>query len=153
MNANERELLEGLRALAAEDPRQAPPRVEQRLLSEFRRRSRLRRARAWWSGAGLGAVAAAIAVLLWIGPFQPTATKASQDAVASIDEAAAGFYPLPDADALPPVENALVVRVEMPLASLQMFGVPIDGARAAERVEAEVLLGQDGLARGVRLVP
>jgi hypothetical protein len=68
------------------------------------------------------------------------------------DEATAGFYPLPDAEALPPVESAMVVRVQMPMASLELIGFPINQDRASDRVEAEVLLGQDGLARGVRLV-
>ena len=46
----------------------------------------------------------------------------------------------------------MVVRVQMPMASLELIGYPISQDRASEPVEAEVLLGQDGLARGVRLV-
>jgi hypothetical protein len=42
--------------------------------------------------------------------------------------------------------------VQMPMASLELIGFPINRDRASDRVEAEVLLGQDGLARGVRLV-
>ena len=62
------------------------------------------------------------------------------------------FYALPDSDALPPLENATVVRVQLPLSSLRLIGFPINEDRAAERIQADVLLGQDGLARGVRLV-
>jgi hypothetical protein len=152
MNADERDLLEGLRALSSDGPRQAPANVEDRLLTEFRRRSRLRRARVWISAASVGAVAATIAVLLWIGPLVPRHAASSADAPASTEETTAGFYPLPDAEALPPVESAMVVRVQMPMASLAMIGFPINQDRASDRVEAEVLLGQDGLARGVRLV-
>ena len=39
MNDNELKLLEGLRGLAAEGPRQAPALVEERLVGELRRRS------------------------------------------------------------------------------------------------------------------
>jgi hypothetical protein len=152
MNADERDLLEGLQELAAEGPRQAPVHMEQRLLSEFRKRSRRRRARAWMSAASLGAIAAAIAVLLWIGPLRPEHPVLSQDAAAWADETTAGFYPLPDADGLPPVESAMVVRVQLPVASLELIGFPVNQDRDSDPVEAEVLLGQDGLARGVRLV-
>ena len=151
MNADERDLLEGLRALSSDGPRQAPANVEDRLLTEFRRRSRLRRARVWISAASVGAVAATIAVLLWIGPLAPKHAASPADAPALAEETA-GFYPLPDAEALPPVESAMVVRVQMPMASLELIGFPINQDRASDRVEAEVLLGQDGLARGVRLV-
>jgi hypothetical protein len=151
MNADERELLEGLHAIAADGPRQAPLQVEQQLLAEFRRLSRRRRARAWISAASVGAIAATIAVLVWIGPLAPKPAAPQPDATVA-DETAASFYPLPDADALPPVESAMVVRVQLPMASLELIGFPINQDRAADRVEAEVLLGQDGLARGVRLV-
>lgn len=151
MNADERELLEGLHALAADGPRQAPLQVEQQLLAEFRGLSRRRRARAWISAASVGAIAATIAVLVWIGPLAPKPAAPQPDATVA-DETAASFYPLPDADALPPVESAMVVRVQLPMASLELIGFPINQDRAADRVEAEVLLGQDGLARGVRLV-
>jgi hypothetical protein len=152
MNADERELLEGLHAIAADGPCQAPPNIEARLLAEFRKRSRLRRARIWMSAASIGAVAAAIAVLVWIGPRAPKPEVVQQDATVLADETAGDFYPLPDADGLPPIESAMVVRVQMPMASLELIGFPISEDRAGGPVEAEVLLGQDGLARGVRLV-
>jgi hypothetical protein len=125
--------------------------LEEKLLTEFRRRSRLRRMRSWTSTAGVGALAAALAVLAWIGPAASRHTAPLLDAAVA-DDAAAGFYALPDADSLPPVESGLVVRVQMPMASLQLIGFPINPDRASERVEADLLLGQDGLARGVRLV-
>src|SRR5579864_988356 len=110
MNADERELLEGLHALASDGPGQAPVEVETRLLTEFRKRSRLRRSRTWLSAASIGGIAAAIAVLLWFGPLGTKPVVPAPEA-AALSDASAGFYPLPDADALPPVESALVVRV------------------------------------------
>ena len=149
MNMNEPELLEDLRALGSERPCEAPARLEEQLLTEFRRRSRLRRMRTRISAAAVGAIAAALAVLVWIGPQAPKPAVPSEVAALADD---GDFYPLPEADALPPLESALVVRVQLPLASLQLIGFPINEERAADRVEADLLLGQDGLARGVRLV-
>jgi hypothetical protein len=90
--------------------------------------------------------------LVWIGPSASKHAAFQADTTTLGDDTAAGFYQLPDAEALPPVESAMVVRVQLPMASLELIGYPINQDRASERVEAEVLLGQDGLARGVRLV-
>jgi len=149
-----RELLENLRALAMEGPCQAPDRVELYLRAEFRKRGSRRRAKVWSSFAGVAAVAAGIALFAWVHEApKPAATKmlASVPAVAE-DEGDASFYPLPEAEALPAVENAMVVRVQLPVSSLRLMGFPVDEDRADTAVQAELLLGQDGLARGVRLV-
>jgi hypothetical protein len=154
MNENP-ELLEALRALAADGPRQAPRHVEEQLLAQFRRHRR-RRNLATWGPAFSVAVAAGIALLLWIGGARPKpapipAAVAASVAPALEEEADASFYPLPEAEALPAVENAMVVRVQLPVSSLQLMGVPMGEERAGASVEADLLLGQDGLARGVRL--
>jgi hypothetical protein len=166
MNESERQLLEGLKALAAREPQQASPRIEQTLRATFRARAeRKRRVIFGWSAAGLVAMAAAIVVLLLMrvphsrsverpqvlseAPALPVAGV--QNAVVRTDELSGSFYPLPEADELPPVETTLVVRVQLPISSLELMGFPVDVDAGAEPVQAEVLLGQDGLARGVRL--
>lgn len=154
-----RELLESLRALAADGPQAAPDRVERQLRAEFRKRSTRRRVRVWASFSGVAAMAAGIALLVWVReapkPFAE-ALAAQQDTGGSVaveeEEADATFYPLPQAEALPAVENAMVVRVQLPVSSLRLMGFPVDEERADAAVQAELLLGQDGLARGVRLV-
>ena len=151
MISNERELLEGLRAIAADGPRQAPAHVEERLVAEFHRRAARRRMRVWFSAASAGAIAAAMVVLLWVQAAPTRVLPVAQDQ-SMLSEETSGFYPLPEADALPPVENALVVRVQLPMSSLRLIGLTINEDRAGEPIEADVLLGQDGLARGVRLV-
>jgi hypothetical protein len=154
---NERELQEELRALAAAEPREAPARVEQFLMARFRARARERRIALWGSvGAGIAAVAAAVAVLMWLAPFQqaPVAPAEPQARYAVVhgDDDPDSFYPLPVAETLPPLESGMVVRVEMPMSSLRLMGVPVGAETGGEPVQADVLLGQDGLARGVRLI-
>jgi hypothetical protein len=152
-----RELLEDLRALASDGPQGAPDRVERQLCAEFRARNRRRRIRVWSSFAGVAAVAAGIALLLWVRETPKPAGLAMGAAaalaapVAAEEEADASFYPLPQAEALPAVENAMVVRVQLPASSLRLMGFPVDEESADAAVQAELLLGQDGLARGVRL--
>ncbi len=153
MTENERELLEGLRALAADGPREAPGRIEERLKWEFRRQNRHRKLVTWVPALSVAA-AAGIALLLWIrteAPKPAPATVAVHAVAPAVEEENDGFYPLPEAEALPAVETAMVVRVQLPVSSLQLMGVPLDEERADTSVQAEILLGQDGLARGVRL--
>ncbi|HYL39570.1 MAG TPA: hypothetical protein VEV17_26870 [Bryobacteraceae bacterium] len=180
MNENERELLDGLRALDAKEPREPSARVERFLLAQFRARARRRRLTRWGSAAAGIAAAAAIAVAVWVAPRTlrhspstishgaprelpksglpdvalPTSPQPrASNAIVQADEVAASFYPTPDADALPPLETAMVVRVQLPMSSLRWMGLPIAEDLSGDPVQADVLLGQDGLARGVRLVP
>ena len=46
----------------------------------------------------------------------------------------------------------MVVRVQLPMSSLRLMGLLVSEESSAERIEADVLVGQDGLARGVRFV-
>jgi hypothetical protein len=149
------EVLDGLRALASDGPQGAPQHVEARLLAEFRRRKHRRNLRIWSPALGLAA-AAALALMFWGKPIatkKPVAVVMQTAATTTDDDSDAGFYPLPEAEALPPVENAMVVRVQLPVSSLQLMGVPIGEESAGASVQADLLLGQDGLARAVRLAP
>jgi len=149
MSENNRELLDGLRELAADGPREAPRYIEERLKLEFRKQNRRRNLLTW---VPVFSVAAAIALLLWIRSEAPRPTAAAHVVAPVAEEESDGFYPLPEAEALPAVENAMVVRVELPVSSLQLMGVPVSEESADSNVEADLLLGQDGLARAVRLV-
>jgi hypothetical protein len=60
------------------------------------------------------------------------------------------FFPLLYGDDLSNLEAGRVVRVRLPGTALASFGVPVSEERRTERVEAEVLLGEDGLARAIR---
>jgi hypothetical protein len=63
-----------------------------------------------------------------------------------------GFVELPGAAALPAFESGAIVRMELPVASLPSYGVDISTGGASHPVEADVLVGQDGRARAIRLV-
>jgi hypothetical protein len=45
-----------------------------------------------------------------------------------------------------------VVRVELPRSAMASFGLPVNFERAGGRVKADVLLGDDGIARAIRFV-
>ena len=63
----------------------------------------------------------------------------------------AGFVALPEAEGLPQLESATIVRVSLPVAALPAYGVAMPD-QTAESVEAELLVAQDGQARAIRLV-
>jgi hypothetical protein len=156
MNDIDQKLLAGLRELATDGPREAPLSLEERLLGELRRRSQARR-RNRWVGLGTAAIAAGLALTM-IRPASMhrgqsiASAQVSGETPAQSDEVALNFYPLPDSDELPPLESATIVRVQLPMSSLRLMGLPVSEDGAADFVEADMLLGQDGLARGVRFV-
>ena len=179
MNENEQELLNALRGLAGDGPRQAPAHIEEFLVAELRRRSRARHTKVWWSISAVAAIAAGMAVLMWVRPAPPKSaplvasvnvpelpnraepvvlpaapkSQAIRKAPArAVVNAPVSFYALPSANELPPVETAMVVRVQLPMSSLRLMGLLVSEESSAERIQADVLVGQDGLARGVRFV-
>jgi hypothetical protein len=50
------------------------------------------------------------------------------------------------------IESAQVWRVEMPRAALQSVGLPVAEESLSSRVQVDILLGEDGIARAIRLV-
>jgi hypothetical protein len=62
------------------------------------------------------------------------------------------FLAIPTAIGLPPLESATIVRTELPLSALPDYGLQIHPNAAHAVLEADLLVGQDGLARGIRLV-
>jgi hypothetical protein len=61
------------------------------------------------------------------------------------------FIAVPGSAALPEFESGRIVRVELPVAALPAYGVDI-AATAQSEIAADVLVGQDGHARAIRLV-
>ena len=67
-------------------------------------------------------------------------------------DAAAEFVGIPYSAPLDLHERAELVRVNMPIATLAAWGLSVPGADPQLRVDADLVLGGDGLARAVRLV-
>jgi len=61
------------------------------------------------------------------------------------------FIPLMQGGRFAQGEGGHLVRVELPRSALASFGLPVN-AEAGGRVKADVLLGEDGLARAIRFV-
>jgi hypothetical protein len=61
------------------------------------------------------------------------------------------FVMIPGAAALPPMESGSLVRMEVSVTLLPSLGVPPPGS-PQRQVKADVIVGQDGLPRAVRLV-
>ncbi|MEP7274155.1 MAG: zf-HC2 domain-containing protein [Acidobacteriota bacterium] len=68
-------------------------------------------------------------------------------------EVATRFYSLVEDDELATLESGRVVRVEVPASTLISFGLPITAEALTKAVQADLILGQDGLARAIRFVP
>ena len=67
-------------------------------------------------------------------------------------EIATDFIPLVQGDSLNLMESGQLVRVELPRSALVSFGLPMNMERADQRVKADVVVGNDGLARAIRFV-
>lgn len=61
------------------------------------------------------------------------------------------FYAL-TADATEPLPGAQLMRVRVPRSAMRSFGFPVDMDRAGGQVSADVIVGQDGVARAIRFV-
>lgn len=157
-------LNEGLRALAAEWGRiEAPPRVKSALLAEFHgHRGMTQRGNSWRGVFTLAAAAAVVlalaAVLLQSNHITPRMHRISGTELAIAQPAEvdadpqSGFIPLPNTAQIDANEETDVVRVELPRSAMIELGYSVSADRAEETVEADVMLGADGVARAVRFL-
>jgi len=180
MTREEFSLEAGLRALAQSTAKaEAPDRVEAALLKSFRERRR--RAR-WSLGIGAAAAILVLLIALTRAPEAPVVRapvppapetlvrkepspapqvrqavqrrprKSQPPKPPPVAELATRFFPLPYGAPVAPVDSGQVVRVRLPRSALTSLGLPMNQERAAERVNADVLLGEDGLVRAIRFV-
>ncbi|MFN2454829.1 MAG: hypothetical protein ABR577_11475 [Pyrinomonadaceae bacterium] len=84
----------------------------------------------------------------------PGSAPAADAALSSAGETeiATDFLPLVDADSLTTQDGGQLVRVKLPRSALLAFGLPMNIERADEPVKADVVVGEDGLARAIRFV-
>jgi hypothetical protein len=162
------ELANGLRAAASSSKHiEAPARLEARLLTAFRSYNGITaqpRRRSWpdvlvWASA----IAAVLTVALFLvrstqpqpHPAQRRAPAGLELAMETNDDSAYqddGFIPLPNVARLDANEAVSLVRVELPRSAMIAVGYAVSEERASEPVEAEVVLGADGLAHAVRFL-
>ena len=86
---------------------------------------------------------------------QPVSRPAQASSVSTDEQAveiATSFIPLSNGRSLAAAESMQLVRVELPRSALVSFGLPMNVERADERVKADVLIGNDGVARAIRFV-
>lgn len=137
------DLINKMRQLTSVLPHEASPRVEQRLSAAFRARHP-RKAHRW-----MYAVAACALLLLGLSfLYQRNVAPPRAD----FTYTAPGFIALPYSQSGVPIESAVVIRVAILPSELASMGVAVPAAASTARVKADVLVGQDGVARAVRLV-
>src|SRR5260370_5540077 len=159
-----RELEAGFRAVAAGFQRmEAPPGVEAKIRSAFRRQAG-GESRAWsrrWMPVATWA--AAFAAIFALAAFlvrgrqteavRPPVQRTVELAVAQPQADYEGFIPLPNSAGVASDEDDVnLVRVEVPRSAMIALGLDVSADRAEELVEADVLLGSNGVARAVRFL-
>jgi hypothetical protein len=66
--------------------------------------------------------------------------------------AASDFVPVTFAEGISPEDPGMIVRVQLTRASLAELGYPLADAPDEDLIPADVLVGEDGWPRAVRLV-
>jgi len=159
---------------------QTPTRVEASLLAAFQkhhRRASWRRTLEW---ASVGAAAAVLLVFLWTVtghtgrqspavpkkdvssqpgmPLDAQAPATSKEDAAVADSSlsetyvASDFVPVPFTGAISADDPGMIVRVQLTRASLAQLGYPVAETPDEDLVLADVLVGEDGWPRGVKLI-
>jgi hypothetical protein len=166
----EQDIVEALKSLAASDREvQSPPELEQKLVRAFRRN----RAPRWpWAIAAAAVIAGILiyearprteVVVPRIEPAQQVSRASPREETApavpavrravrrpAAAEIVTDFFPL--MEAAPSIERGRVVRVSLPAAAMQTVGLPVREDRLSERVQADVLMSEEGLATAIRFV-
>jgi hypothetical protein len=154
----------------ASDAVAAPARVEMRLRQQFRTQRHTPRARrtavvaAW----GLAAAAALVGAVSWVKWHNhqrrevavkqnspawnqgPSAENATADSSLVADSELGDFTLLPGV--LPAeTDGSAILNVRMQRGALGALGLPVNEDRAAEWIQVDLLVGNDGLPQAVRL--
>lgn len=157
--------------LAAETAELRPsPALENALLKEFDAHRR-KPHRPWW----LLAAAACVAVAFWLLP-RPAPVKSHESRIVRAVQPAAlapvpvravparkrkpvkrrepelEFIPIPYTTPLAPWERSEIVRTELPVSALAAAGFHVETADTSAKAQADLLIGEDGIARGLRLI-
>jgi hypothetical protein len=158
-------LQQGMLALAEEWREiQAPSRVETALIAAYRAHTALKVRPAPPIPIMVLPVAAAVLIALALFSVQArrsvpqpqhravTELAIVQTSGLDASDPQSGFIPLPNAQQIDAGEQTDVVRVELPRSAMIELGYTVTADRAEEPVEADVMLGPDGVARAVRFL-
>src|SRR5450432_4120743 len=110
---------------------------------------------------GIAGIAAVLGLVLWLPPkqtsvaaFDPmdeSVSDAITEAMNKGGDDEVDFVPTTLA-AEQPLESVRMVRVSLPSGELASYGVAREGVPASGEVTADLLVGQDGIARAIRVV-
>jgi hypothetical protein len=139
-------LSRGLRAMAADVEIPASAGLERRLVERIREDRDARSEPLWQTALKVAAAVILVAAAL-VGAWRDL-NRAQRPAP---PPRAPEFVLWPGAAALPPFESGELVRTELPVSALPVLGIEAPANPAASRVKADLLVGQDGLVRAVRL--
>ncbi len=130
----------------------APPEVERAVLAEFDRVRQRRRSGQWM--AIVAAIAASVVVVsvLQRRPAPVRIVPVAAPVAATETETEQPFMPIPYVLPPGPFERVAVVRMNLPVSALVAAGLPMRTADPGAQAEADVIVGQDGRPRAVRLV-
>jgi hypothetical protein len=172
-------VLQALKSLAENDQeREAPPQVEARLLAAFQSR---RVHHGWRWGIAALAAGLIVGALLWPNRApKPAVASTAQPVVAAplpaqpataatverpprkparkiaplqrpkSHEVVTDFFPLMNPE--PAFERGQMLRVQLPAAAMRMVGLPVREEHLADPIQADVLVGEEGMARAIRFV-
>jgi hypothetical protein len=76
----------------------------------------------------------------------------NSDQVSNHAEVATDFMPIGYMNAATFQDGGQIIRVEVPRSRLASFGLPVNMDRYNERVKADILISNDGMARAIRFV-
>jgi anti-sigma factor RsiW len=174
LHENWQALRADLRAVAAETQEaEAPAHVEMRLRQEFRARHKAVKARraAAYAGWALAAAAVVVAAVSWVGwrhsnggvntpsamnsarggnmnKTTPAGPELGETIVAAND---AGEFTLLPGSLPSMLGDATVVRVQMQRGALGALGLTVNEERAADLIQVDLLVGDDGQPQALRL--
>lgn len=143
-------LRDACRRLREALPREVSADAESRMLAAFRSKQR-RAPAAWLYWATAAACIAAGFAGFWAAdssqPFRVAAVTND-----SFNNATAGFVALPYAQSGVPLEQAVIVRMKLRPSELGALGFPLGPMDGTGNIRADLLIGQDGVARAVRVL-
>ena len=145
------EALKGLQILSAQlRSIKAPSRVEANLVRVFQgRQNNKHHARVWrrlFAPAATIMIIAIAILALQYGPEPPVRSNI----VAS--ELTTGYIPIGIGNPVDPTGFTSIVRISLPHSEMSKFGLPVQAELEQNRITADVLLGEDGIAKAIRFV-